>query len=61
MTDWRIDKPTQKQLDYIRDLNEFSDYPLPPFKGNTKGEAADYIERYAKIAHENVNAKTFGY
>lgn len=59
--DWR-DKPiTDKQAEYISDMMEFSAYPIPPFNGDTRGEAADYIDRYGKLAHEDVNSKTFGY
>ena len=51
---WRDDKPTEKQLAYIIELHEFSEYPLPVFTGKTKGEACDYIGRYSKIAHTRV-------
>ena len=50
-TDWRKEPATQKQLDYIMEMNEFSDYPLPKFVGKTKGEASDYINENTKIAH----------
>ena len=58
---WRNDPATDKQLRLIRDMFEFSDYPLPLFEGKTKGEAADYINKYAELAHEDVNNTKFGY
>ena len=38
---WRNDKPTRKQLEYIRALED--DYGVT-FDGTTKGEAADFID-----------------
>ena len=61
MNDWRNDSVTEKQLAYIDEMNEFSPYPLPEFKGKTKGEAADYINKYSKLAHENEWAIKNGY
>ena len=58
---WRDEPATERQLDCIRWMMEFSAYPIPYFKGKTKGEAADYIDRYWKSANEDVNSKTFGY
>ena len=60
---WRTEKATKRQLDLIRDMQEFSYYPLPKFNFETatKGEAFDYIEKWSKLAHENVNSPTFGY
>lgn len=52
--DWRFDPITEKQKAYILEMQEFSELPLPFFRGRTKGEAADYINRYIKIAHESV-------
>lgn len=57
MTDkrnWRSDPVTKKQKVYIEEMQEFSEFPLPPFTGKTKGEAADYIDRYIKTAHERI-------
>lgn len=51
---WRFDPITEKQKAYIFEMQEFSELPLPFFRGKTKGEAADYINRYIKIAHESV-------
>ena len=31
-------------MDMIIEMNEMSQFPLPEFKGNTKGEAYDYIQ-----------------
>ena len=49
---WRDEPPTTKQLKYIADMCEMSEYPLPLFTGTTKGEASDYISRWVGIAHE---------
>ena len=54
MSNWRDDPATEKQLAYIMEMYEFSEYPIPPFVGKTKGEASDYIDKYAKRAHERV-------
>lgn len=58
---WRDDPITDKQKTLIDDMMEYSDYLLPQFTGTTKGEAADYIDKYGKLAHEDVNSQTFGY
>jgi len=50
---WRELEITQKQADCIADMQEFSPYPIPKFEGKTRGEAADYIDRYGKMAHED--------
>ena len=60
-TAWRKDPVTKKQKKCINAMREYSAYPLPPFKGTTKGEASDYIDKYGKRAHENVNSPMFGY
>ena len=52
MSDWRNDPATKKQLAYIKEMQEFSDFPIPRFTGSTKGEASDYIDRWSKTAHE---------
>ena len=52
MADWRTDPATKKQLAYIQEMQEFSDFPIPQFTGSTKGEASDYIDRWSKTAHE---------
>ena len=51
---WRDDPATEKQLKMIRNMQEFSDLPLPSFAGKTKGEASDYIDRLIAKAHENI-------
>lgn len=61
MKNWRNDKATDKQLSYIAEMQEHSPYPLPPFEGNTKGEAADYIDKFTKLAHESTWAIEHGY
>lgn len=57
---WREKEITEKQKQCIQTMQEFSCYPLPKFTGTTRGEAADYIDEYGKIAHENVNSPKFG-
>lgn len=61
MSNWRNDPLTEKQKKYIEDMQEFCAYPIPAFKGTTKGEAAEYIEKYSKLAHEDVNSPMYGY
>ena len=61
MNDWRKDEITEKQKSYIADMQEFSEYPLPVFNGTTKGEAADYINKYTKLAHESSWGIEHGY
>lgn len=39
------EKPTQKQLDFIRDIEEFG-VETPKFTGTTKKEASEYISKY---------------
>ena len=48
-------------MEYIADIMEFSAYNPPKFVGKTRGEAADYIDRYGKLAGEDVNSRVFGY
>lgn len=49
------DKPTEKQLAYIRELQEFSAYPLPKFDGTTKAEASKYISDWINYAHQRTD------
>ena len=58
---WRDKEITKAQKQLISDMQEFSSYPLPRFTGTTRGEASDYIEKYYKLAHEDVNSPMFGY
>lgn len=39
-------KPTQKQLDFIRDIEEFVE---EKFHGTTKREASEYIDRNIEL------------
>ena len=55
MADWRNDPVTEKQLAYIQEMQEFSDFPIPRFTGSTKGEASDYIDRWSATAHESAD------
>lgn len=50
--DWKHQPATEKQLAYIAEMQEFSDFPLPPFTGTTKGEACLYIDKWSGTAHE---------
>ena len=52
---WRDKEPTEKQLKEIEYIQEFSDYRPPLFKGTTRGEASDYIDKHGKLAHEDIN------
>ena len=60
MLSWRDKKPTQKQLDLIAEMQEFSEYHLPIFDGKTRGEAHDWIENNYlfmsnwKLVHESI-------
>lgn len=58
---WRDKEPTISQIACIMEMQEFSIYPLPVFEGKTRGEAADYIDKWGKLAHEDVNSPMFGY
>lgn len=60
MKGWRDEPATRKQLAYIQDMHEFSDFPIPAFTGNTKGEASDYINRWSKRAHEAFDFRSDG-
>lgn len=53
------DAPTEKQLAYIREMQEFSEYPLPTFDGKTKREASEYITKYSGIAHQRTDKYGF--
>ena len=61
MKNWRDDAITEKQRAYILEMHEHSEYPLPKFTGTTKGEAADYINKWTKLAHESLWAIEHGY
>lgn len=58
---WMDDPATEKQLQYIREMQEFSPYPLPKFEGTTKGEAAECINQHTKLAHESTWGIEHGY
>ena len=58
---WKDDPITEKQKEFIEGAMEFSPYPLPEFKGTTKGEASDWIDKYGKLATENLWAIEHGY
>lgn len=49
---WRDDKPTYKQLNFIKDIEaEVGE----KFVGTTKGEAAEYIDKWAKYLSEDID------
>lgn len=49
---WQNDKPTYKQLNLIKDLeDEFGE----KFTGTTKKDAADYIDKWLKIARQDID------
>lgn len=58
---WRSKDVTEKQKQYILEMNEFSEYQLPTFDGITRGEASDYIDKWSKLAHESRWAIEHGY
>ena len=58
---WRDEPATKKQLKYISEMQEFSEFQLPKFEGKTKGDAADYIDRYSKQAHTSTWDIEHGY
>lgn len=58
---WRNKSITDKQKECITTMQEFSNYYIPCFEGTTRGEASDYIDKYGKLAYENVDSPMFGY
>ena len=52
---WEDYPVSDAQLEYIREMQEMSEYPLPPFAGKTRGEASDYIDKWHMLAHERIN------
>ena len=52
---------TEKQRKYIQEMQEFSPYRLPRFEGHTKKEASEYIDKWHKLAHENMDAYYHGF
>ena len=59
--DWKNEPVTEKQLTYIQEMQEFSEFPLPAFTGTTKGEAAEYIDKYSKESHRSTWGIEHGY
>ena len=52
MANWKNEKPTYRQLNLIKDIeNEFG----VEFTGKTKGEAAEYIDKWLTIAHNDID------
>lgn len=49
---WKNDRPTCRQLKLIKDIEaEFGEQ----FTGTTKGEAADYIDKWLKTAKQDID------
>lgn len=55
---WREDKATKKQIDFIRNALEMSDYRDSlerfDFENATKGSASDWISRNGKLATSRI-------
>lgn len=53
---WRNDPAAEKQKQMIRDMWEFSEYPLPyiDLYKASKGECSDYISAYIAMAYEQI-------
>lgn len=58
---WKDDPITKKQREFIENAINYSPYQLPEFTGTTKGEASDWIDKYGKLATENLWAIEHGY
>lgn len=50
---WEQKEITEKQMNLINYIMEFSFFNPPKFEGTTRGEASDYIDKYAKLAFED--------
>lgn len=44
--------PTEKQLAWIEDIEDQMGRSAPRFTGSTRRDAAEYINRYGKLAYE---------
>jgi hypothetical protein len=53
---WRDEPATEKQIAYIKAMRDYCVYTLPyiDYQKATKGEAHDYISKFASMAHETV-------
>lgn len=49
---WRDDPMTEKQMGKIYAMQCASKGFVPKFKGETKGDAYDFINKYLKLWHE---------
>lgn len=58
---WRKEQITQKQKEYIEEMQKVSHFPLPQFEGKTKGEAWDYINKYSELTYINLWSIINGY
>lgn len=47
------DKPTEKQMKYIRDLQHYR-VGVPIFKGKTKKDASAFISKYCNSPYRNI-------
>ena len=50
---WRDKEITEKQMNLIECIMEFSYFSPPKFVGTTRGEASDYINKHVKLAFED--------
>lgn len=57
----REEKPTSQQLAYISSMREHSEFSMPEFKGTTKREASEYIEKFNLVSHESSWSIVNGY
>ena len=59
---WRDKPATERQLDYIEFIQEFA-CSAPEFDGITRGEASEYIDKYAEEAKLELESSSpmFGY
>lgn len=57
---WRDEEITANQLQLISVIQEFCLFSVPKFDGKTKGEASDYIDKYARLAFDNANSPKYG-
>ena len=58
----KVDEPiTAKQQEFIDNIMDFAEPPVPEFNGTTKKEASVYISRYANRINVNSWSITHGY
>lgn len=50
-----MSEATKKQIEFIADIMEYTD--APRFKGKTKAEASEYIDRYKQLLRIEAEAE----